>query len=284
MNFHGYPYTFVSQVHLIIENLERSVTFYRDMLGLQVLHRTETKVVFTTNGKTPLVTIEQPDKVVPKEPRTTGLYHFALLVPQRADLANILFHLLQKGYPLQGASDHLVSEALYLADPDGNGIEIYVDRPSKTWVWDGDNVGMSTEPLDIEGLLQENKEQDWQRMPSETIMGHIHLQVADLKQAEEFYTQGLGFEVTSRYGSQALFISTGKYHHHIGLNTWGSAGAPAPSPNSVGLQSYTLVLSDEESRERMVQQVKNMGASIIEENGVIITKDPFGTTIHLVVY
>ncbi|MBG9796570.1 VOC family protein [Brevibacillus laterosporus] len=283
MNFHGYPYTFVSQVHLIIENIERSIAFYKDMLGLQILDRTETKVVFTANGKTPLVTIEQPDNVAPKEPWKTGLYHFALLVPSRADLANTLLHLLQEGYPLQGASDHLVSEAVYLADPDGNGIEIYVDRPSETWVWEGDSVGMSTEPLDIEGLLQENKEENWKGLPSGTIMGHIHLQVANLQQAEEFYTQGLGFEVVSRYGSQALFISTGKYHHHIGLNTWVSAGASAPSPNSVGLQSYTLVLPDEESRERMVQQVKSFGASIKEENGIMITKDPFGNTIRLVV-
>ena len=281
MNFHREPNTFVEQVNLKVQNIERSLAFYKDIIGFKVLELTETTAKLSADGKTVLISLEQPEKVIPKQPRTTGLYHFALLLPTRADLGKILLHFIQIGYPLQGASDHLVSEALYLADPDGNGIEIYSDRPSSTWDWQNSEVIMSTEPLDAQNLLEEAQGQSWNGLPSGTVMGHIHLHVSELKQTEEFYTKGLGFDVVCRYGNQGLFISTGKYHHHIGLNTWNGIGAPEPPANSVGLVSYTLKFPNEEKRQNIVHQLKGIGATVTEENGYFVTIDPSGNRILL---
>ncbi|MFY4774994.1 VOC family protein [Metabacillus sp. RGM 3146] len=281
MSFHKAPATFVSKVSLLVEDLERSLSFYKEKIGFQVLEQTATKAVLTADGKTPLLSIEQPDNLKTGRLRTTGLYHFALLLPKRADLANVLMHFLETGYPLQGASDHLVSEALYLADPDGNGIEIYRDRPSDEWEWNGEQVHMTTEPLQAENLLAERTPEGWQGLPSETVMGHIHLQVSNLHNTETFYTKGLGFDVVTKYGAQALFISTERYHHHIGLNTWNSAGAEAPEENSAGLKSYTLQFPDHEAREKVLRKLAEAGAKVFEQDGVPMVKDPSGITIEL---
>jgi catechol 2,3-dioxygenase len=281
MNFHQPPVTFVSQVNIKVQNLKRSLTFYQEVIGFKVYEETERSAKLTADGKTVLLSIEQPSDVTPKKGRTTGLYHYALLLPDRTDLAKVMKHLLKSGYPLQGASDHLVSEALYLADPDGNGIEIYTDRPASKWEWNEQHVVMATEALDAENLLEEGKEETWNGLPEGTVMGHIHLHVAELVKTEEFYTKGLGFEVVSRYGPQALFISSGKYHHHIGLNTWNGVGAPKPPANSVGLESYTLVLPDEVSLKDTVARLEEIGAQVEDENGIFITADPSGNQIRL---
>ncbi|RFU66516.1 VOC family protein [Bacillus sp. V59.32b] len=285
MKFHQKPVTYVGSVHLIVQDLKRSLSFYQETIGMKVLHQSEGKAVLTTDGQTPLLTIEQPENVAAKERNRTGLYHFAILVPERSDLAKVLLHLLQTGYPLQGASDHLVSEAIYLADPDGHGIEIYMDRPSESWTWEDKEIVMTTEALDGEGLLAEAKGESWTGLPSGTVMGHIHLQVSDLDKAEKFYCEGLGFDlVNSKYGQSARFVSSGGYHHHIGLNTWHSAGAPAPTQNTVGLKLYTLVLPTEEERQNAVQQLQQMGEWVTQENGTALTKDPSGNHIQLLVY
>ncbi|MDM5154481.1 VOC family protein [Bacillus sp. DX1.1] len=280
MKFQRHPYTFVSHVHILIADLERSLAFYKETLGFQLLEQSETKAALTADGKTPLLTIEQPKDILPKQPRTTGLYHFAILLPQRSDLAKVLNHLIQANYPLQGASDHLVSEAVYLADPDGNGIEIYVDRPDETWEWNHGQVAMTTEPI-ADDILSEANGETWKGLPSSTVMGHIHLHVSDLDKTEEFYCAGLGFDVVNRYDHQALFISSGKYHHHIGLNTWNGVGAPAPSANSVGLKHFSLLFPDEETRNKAVKRLQEIGASVTTKDGVILTKDPSGNHIQL---
>lgn len=281
MGFHREPNTFISQLNLKVASLERSITFYQEVIGLQVLNQTNRTADLTADGKTVLVSIQQPDDVVSKQGRTTGLYHFALLLPTRADLGRLLKHLLQVRYPLQGASDHLVSEAIYLADPDGNGIEVYADRPASNWSWSNGEVEMATVALDAESLLAEGEGEAWNGMPAGTIMGHIHLHVSELQKTEEFYTKGLGFEVVTRYGGQALFISTGKYHHHIGLNTWNGVGAPPAAENSVGMESYTMVFPSEEKREQIISQLKEMGVAVTEEKGAYITADPSGNRIRL---
>ncbi|MBS4172695.1 VOC family protein [Bacillus sp. FJAT-49736] len=281
MNFHQAPVTFVGEVSIKVGNLARSLSFYQDIIGFQVLEQTDSSAKLTADGKTALLSIVEPKNVIPKQPRTTGLYHFAILLPTRADLGKIIKHFIQIGYPLQGASDHLVSEALYLSDPDGNGIEIYTDRPPASWEWKNDEVMMTTEPLDARSVLAEAQDGSWNGLPAKTVMGHIHLHVAELKETEEFYTKGLGFDVVCRYGNQALFISDGKYHHHIGLNTWNGIGAPAPQDNSVGLLSFTLMLPNEEKRNSIVQQLKNIGASVTEEDGRLFTQDPSGNRIQL---
>lgn len=283
MEFHHKPNTFVGNIDLKVENFQRSLSFYQNLIGFKVLEKSERKAVLTADGRTPLVVIEQPEKVIAKQPRTTGLYHYALLLPERADLAKALKHLLQNGYPLQGASDHLVSEALYLADPDGNGIEIYVDRPASTWNWENGEVEMATQRLDVENLLTEGQEETWQGLPAGTIMGHIHLHVSELVKTEQFYHEGLGFDVVTRYGNQALFMSTGKYHHHIGLNTWNGVGAPAPEPNSVGMKDFSLLFANDEARNKVIENLKGLSAKITEEKGDYLTIDPSGNSIKLMI-
>ncbi|KYD05486.1 hypothetical protein B4102_3210 [Heyndrickxia sporothermodurans] len=281
MGFHQPPHTFVGQVDLKVSDLERSLQFYQEIIGFQILKKVDKKALLTADGITPLLSIEQPEDSTPKQARTTGLYHFAILLPDRSDLAAVLQHLLQTGYPLQGASDHLVSEALYLADPDGNGIEIYSDRNPTTWEWKNGEVTMTTEALDVRGLLAEGRGKQWVRLPEATLMGHIHLHVSELQKTEEFYCKGLGFDVVTRYGGQALFISTGGYHHHIGLNTWAGIGAPKPAENSVGLKWFTLMLPSENARRKVIKQLQGIGALVEEKDGSYFTEDPSGNRIKL---
>ncbi len=281
MNFHREPITFVGQVNLKVQNIERSIAFYKEVIGFKVLEQSEKTANLTADGKTVLLSIEQPDDVVPKQGRTTGLYHFALLLPKRTDLAKIVKHFMEIGVQL-GSSDHLVSEALYLSDPDRNGIEIYVDRDPSEWNWNNGEVEMTVDPLNFTDLLSYGKLKSWKGLPAETVMGHIHLHVSELRKTEEFYVKGLGFEVVNRFGTQALFISDGKYHHHIGLNTWNGIGAPTPPPNSVGLESFSLMLSSEEKKNKIIAQLKEMGGTVTEENGSIITMDPSGNRIRII--
>jgi catechol 2,3-dioxygenase len=278
--FHQEPNIFVGEVNIKVKNLDHSLDFYQNIMGFQVLEKAGRKAVLTTDGKTALVTLEQPEGVVAKIARTSGLYHFAILLPSRADLSVFLRHMVQTGYPL-GAADHYVSEALYLNDPDGNGIEVYRDRPSAEWDWNNGLVEMATEELDGNGILAES-DAEWSGLPAGTLMGHIHLHVADLKKAEQFYTKGLGFEIVSYY-PQAAFLSTGGYHHHIAINTWQGEGAATPPINSVGLNWYSLVFPDEAARENAIKQLKQLGALITEEADFFITSDPSGNQIRLVI-
>ena len=278
--FHRKPVTYVGEVSINVLNLENAIAFYEDVIGLRVLQKTESKAVLTTDGKTPLLTLEQPEDVIPKEGRTSGLYHFALLLPTRSDLAVFLRHLLATEYRF-GAADHAVSEALYITDPDGNGIEVYYDRPSSDWEWTNGEVKMVTDPLDGNSILAES-DAAWSGLPAGTLMGHIHLHVANLQDTEEFYVSGLGFKVVTRYDG-ALFTSTGDYHHHIGLNVWNGVGAPAPKKNSVGLNWFTLVYADEEARNKVVQQLKEIGADVSKTAQGNIVTDPSGNEIHLVI-
>ena len=280
MNFHRQPHTYVGQVNLKVANLDRALTFYQEVIGFQILQQSENRVELTANGKNPLLTIEKPENITPKQRNTTGLYHFALLLPNRSDLGRFLQHLYKLNYPF-GASDHYVSEAIYLSDPEGNGIEIYVDRPSSTWDWKNGEVEMATAPLERQHVLAAGKGVPWNRLPSATLLGHIHLQVSELQMVEEFYCKGLGFDVVNRYGSQALFISSGGYHHHIGLNTWAGVGAPPPTENSAGLHWFELILPNEESINKVVKQLREIGALVSQENDVYIAKDPSGNEVHL---
>lgn len=281
MNFHSEPITFVGKVSLKVENLERSLTFYKEIMGFKILEQTDRTAKLTVDGKTTLLSIEQPKKVIKKHQRTTGLFHFALLLPNRSELGNLLKHFIQIGYPLQGAADHLVSEAVYLADPDGNGIEVYSDRNPSEWKWEEGEVVMPSDPLNAEDVLAAAEEGNWNGLPFNTVMGHIHLHVSDLKDNQKFYTEGLGFEIVSRYGNHALFISEGKYHHHIALNIWNGIGAPQPPAESVGLESFTLVFGSKKKRDEIINQLKSIGTSVNLENGLYVTTDPSGNRILL---
>ena len=279
MHFHNKPNTYVSNVEIKVSDLQRSLAYYQEIIGFKVLQQEANRATLTADGKTALLTIVQLQSVEQKTRTTSGLYHFALLLPTRRDLAHIITHLRQLGVYF-GASDHDVSEALYLHDPDENGIEIYVDRPASDWTWHADQVYMVTEPLNIPSILEEANGV-WDGLPANTVTGHIHLSVSSLAAAEEFYTKGLGFDIVTRYGKQALFISTGRYHHHIGLNTWYSEGAPKLGENQIGLKTYTLRLDNDVQANTLKENLRQLGAPVHTIDGGFQTEDPAGNVILL---
>ncbi|MDN7246677.1 VOC family protein [Planococcus shenhongbingii] len=283
MNFHEKPVTYVGEVGLKVLNLKDMTNFYKDIIGLEVIDETENTAVLGAGGNA-LLKLEAIDGLIPKRGRYAGLYHLAILLPNRKELAKSLIHLHNQGIRL-GSSDHLVSEALYLSDPEGNGIEIYRDREPEEWNWNGGQVDMAVDPIDAEGLLQTAQEagEAWQGMPAGTVMGHIHLHVSNLQEAQKFYVDGLGFEIVTSMGGQALFIADQKYHHHIGLNVWNGVGIPALPEKEAGLHYYTLVLENAEKRSRLAEHLQAMGAEIIEHPDYLETKDPSGNLIRLTV-
>ena len=261
-HFHKKPNLYTSHVQLKVSNLERSVDFYTTIIGFQVLEQTAHTAYLTVDGTTSLISLTEVQDAVSQQ-GYTGLYHLALLLPTRKDLGNIIQHFIQYNVRL-GAADHDVSEALYLNDPDGNGIEIYIDRPEQEWTWNREGqVHMITEQLNFQAILAE-ADGTWRGLPEGTVMGHMHLSVSDLAQTAAFYTNILDFKVVCEYGGQALFISTGNYHHHIGLNTWHSAGRPALPENAVGLKSFTIVLKDDEYAQTVKENLQAAGA-IVEQ-------------------
>jgi catechol 2,3-dioxygenase len=278
-------------VHLLVSDLDRSLRFYTDVLGFQLGRRFDNEAGLTADGSTPVILLTGQPNARPKPPRTSGLYHYAILLPARADLARTVQHMRDVGYQIQGAADHRVSEALYLADPDGNGIEVYADRPRAAWPWRDGAVEMTTEPLDLRGLLAELHSADggWQGVPAGTRIGHVHLHVADLGQAEDFYCNTLGFTLMQRFPPEeaaagrasALFVSAGGYHHHVGLNVWAGVGAPPPPPDAVGLRWYTIHLPDKGELERTVERLRASGVELRQEADTLTLHDPFGNGIRL---
>lgn len=233
--------TTIGTVRLNVADLELMLRFYENIIGLRVLDHAAASATLGV-GETPLLELAH----TPERKRyqgTTGLYHFAILVPTRRDLALSFRHLLQQQVRLQGASDHMVSEAVYLADPEGNGIEIYRDRPRADWYRNG-QFQMSTLPMDAEGVLNElyRDPSPWQGLPAGTVMGHIHLHVADVREAATWYQERLGMEMMLDVGS-AAFLSYDGYHHHIGINNWGVRSA-APD-DALGLEDFDLHLAPE---------------------------------------
>ncbi len=276
------PATTVGEVQLIVSNLERSVKYYRDALGFQVLQQKNTTAVLGVGNRRLLTLVEQEG--AKPAPRTTGLYHFAVLLPDRRSLARLLYHMAESEVPIQGASDHGVSEALYLADPDGNGIELYHDRDREEWPLDeAGKMEMGTETLDIDDLVMELKEglTPWEGLPEGTRIGHVHLRVRNIPESEAFYTGVLGFQLTQRYGSAASFVSAGGYHHHIGMNTWQSAGAPPPPPNATGLRWFELLMPDNDALEAVRARLSAAGITLDAQDEGMLVRDPSGNGILL---
>jgi len=278
--YHQKGVSYVNKLSINVSNLEGSLTYYEKVIGLSLLERDENKAVLTADQVTPLLILNQPSKVLPKPRRTTGLYHFALLLKERSQLANFLGHLIEKRIP-HGSADHILTEALYLNDPDGNGIEVYYDKKDEEVDGTVESLEMATLPLDQASLLRV-RTGDWRKMPKDTIIGHIHLQVDSLEEAKAFYVDTLGFDIIARYPG-ALFISDGGYHHHIGLNTWNGEDAPAPPKDSVGLNWYNIVLSSIEEHEAIVLRLKENGYPIVNEGEYLTTEDPAGNKIRLIV-
>jgi catechol 2,3-dioxygenase len=276
--------THIGSVHLTVADLEAQRSFYERALGLRELERDGSTVRLGPDGG-PVILELTGDPDAPRRPHgTTGLYHLAVLVPGRADLGQALRRVIESGWRFTGASDHLVSEALYLNDPEGNGIEIYRDRPREEWARSDEGViQMATLPLDLDGVLGEIEaaEPVPALMPAGTHIGHVHLQVANLHDAETFYSGALGFEVTVRTYPGALFVSAGGYHHHIGLNTWESAGGSPPPEGSTGLRSFELVLPTADDANLVADRAREAGAQVETRDGTAILLDPWQDAVLL---
>ena len=240
----------MGRVRLRVASLERELAFYRDVLGFEVHDDDGAAAVLGVADGAPLLELRAAPGAPRRAARATGLFHVAFLHPTRADLAATLHRVRREGYRLDGFADHNVSEAAYLTDPEGNGLELYVDRPRDVWTAPGGAIHMTTEPLDLAGLLATA------RGPSAgiargTVVGHVHLRVSSLAAAEAFYVDRLGFEVVTRAYPGALFVSAGGYHHHLGLNVWGGR-ATAPPEGALGLASFDVVVPGQAEHTRVL--------------------------------
>lgn len=275
--------TSMGTVRLTVSDLARSRAFYEEVIGLEASEAEDGTLSLGVEDDRPLVDLRGDGSASELDRRAPGLYHLAILLPSRLDLGFALGRLAEAGWPLDGASDHLVSEALYLSDPDGNGIEIYRDRPRGEWRWVEGQLAMSTLPLDLQDVLRELNDARAvpPSAPSGTRIGHVHLQVSDLSEAEEFYSGVLGFEVMVRGYPGALFVSAGGYHHHLGLNTWHSLGATPAAPGAVGLRSFEIVLPAAEELERLLVRVRKAGIEVADDHGGSLIRDPSGNRVLL---
>jgi catechol 2,3-dioxygenase len=290
--------TSLGAVSLTVSDLARARAFYEQVLGLvpsSAVPDSGSLALTAAGGGPALVVLHEDRDAAAFDPRRSGLFHLAVLVPSRIELARSLRRIADARWPLTGASDHLVSEALYLHDPDGNGIEIYRDRPRAQWPYDGRGaIQMATLRLDLPALLSELDggigSDPASAVAAGTRIGHVHLQISELDAAERFYGDVLGFDATVRAYSGALFVSAGGYHHHLGLNTWQTLGAPPPSPGSVGLRSFEVLLPDDAALTRVLDRVDAAGIDVSRVNGDAVSpassasalvRDPFGIAVVL---
>lgn len=271
--------TTIGPVRLSVADLPRALAFYTERLGFRVHHQGGGEARIGAGGDDLLELVES--KGSRHAPGTTGLFHVAVLLPSRVDLADALARLVETRTPLQGAADHVVSESLYLADSEGNGIELYRDRPREGWVWENGVVRMTTDPLDVEALHGEAASigSAWSGLPARTIIGHIHLRVAHIAPAERFYCDLLGFDLTKRYGTMASFVSYDGYHHHVAFNTWAGVGAPPPPEGALGLREFVVRLPDADAVERVIARLRDAGVPVSAGNSI---GDPSGNRLRLV--
>jgi catechol 2,3-dioxygenase len=270
----------IGAVGLIARDLRRLTDYYRVLLGLTVRERTPQLARLGVGGVTLLELRHGPD-AEPDDPREAGLYHTAFLMPTRADLARWILHAGKTGVPITGASDHGVSEAIYLDDPEGNGIEVYADRPSAEWRRDGTAIFQKTEPLDVDAILGEidAKTATYPSAPNGLRLGHIHLRVGDITKAEAFYGSLLGLDVTRRR-TGAAFLSSGGYHHHVAVNVWHSDRAATRNDNRAGLYWFTFEINEPATLNAVKARLASAGATIEANRDGFASADPWGTRIR----
>jgi catechol 2,3-dioxygenase len=273
--------THVDSVQLTVSDLDRSVRFYTERIGF-VEHGRDGAVATMGAADRALLVLHE-SRSAPRARRTTGLYHFAILVPTRSDLARAFRHLVEAGTHFQGYSDHLVSEAIYLADPDGNGIEIYRDRPRDEWPFMDGRLQMGSLPLDIQNLVADAGTAPWRGMPAGTFIGHVHLHVAHLDEGERFYRDALGFDLILRYAGTASFLSAGGYHHHVAINTWAGEGAPPPPAGAIGLHHVVLRVPSHDALAAVGDSLTNAGLTFSGDRDHISVSDPSGNVLEIVV-
>ena len=271
--------THVGAVHLQISDLQRSVEYYQGMLGMDVLERGTGRASLGVEGAAPLARLVEKNGVAPVLRRGRfGLYHFALLLPDRATLGRFAAHVLHLGLR-PGMADHAVTEALYLNDPDGLGIEVYADRSRASWTYRGDELVMTTDPLDVGSLITAGEAEDWGGVPTGTTMGHVHLHVGDLAAAEDFYHHALGFDKTVWSYPGALFFSAGGYHHHLGTNIW--SPGPSARPDEAKLLEWELVVPERGHAYEVAQRLRAGGYVVADAPNGGRTSDSWGTQVYI---
>jgi catechol 2,3-dioxygenase len=267
-------------VRLQVSDLSRSLAFYTEVLGLRILSKQSDEALLGAADGTPLVELHFVPGTRPVPPRgRLGLFHFAILLPNRESLGRFIAHLSAIG-ARAGASDHLVSEALYLSDPDGLGIEVYSDRPRSAWRHEERQLVMATEPLDLRALVQAAGTEPWSGMPAGTTMGHLHLHVGDLARASAFYHDALGLDQMVWSYPGALFLAAGGYHHHLGLNTWAADASPA-GEHDARLLSWEMTLPSADDLSAALASVERAGFAVVRESDGGIVQDPWGTALRL---
>ena len=283
------PETHIGTVHLTVHDLDNAIAFYERSLGFATWSCQDGVARLGSHlaegaqaGASPLLVLHHDPESMPAY-RTTGLYHFAVLVPSRLELARVLRRLAETRTPLEGFADHLVSEAIYLHDPEHNGIEIYRDRPRDEWRFVDGRLAMATDPIDLEGISHElaGHEEPWDGLHPDTMMGHIHLRVADIPAANQFYVNQVGFDLMQLMGPSASFVSAGGYHHHIGMNTWESRGAMPPPDGSTGLRWYELRFPDAKTVGEVAGRVRKSGSPVEEHEEGLLVRDPFHIGVML---
>jgi catechol 2,3-dioxygenase len=271
-------------VGLNVANLVRSIQFYTDVLGFAMIQQVGQVALLGSIDSLPLLALRERPGALPKPREATGLYHFAVLLPTRADLGRAVQRLNQFDHPIREFEDHLVSESAYLADPDGNGIELYRDRPRDEWPTKDGHVTMGSLPIDVPQLLADGASdgRTWAGLPAGTRIGHIHLQVADIPQAEAFYRGIMGFELIVAMDT-ALFVSAGGYHHHLGMNTWYSQAGPLAPDDAAGLLAATIEFADTDARAAVVDRLERAGIVTAPNQEAIVVRDPWRNLLLLVV-
>jgi catechol 2,3-dioxygenase len=271
----------IGAIGLVARDLDGLTNFYRDLLGLTVLEQTGHGSRLGV-GDVALIEIEYQPNAKPDDPAQAGLYHTAFLMPTRQDHARWIMHIMKARLPISGASDHGVSEAFYLDDPEGNGIEVYSDRPRERWNWENGLVTMQTKQLDIEAILQEidAASATYPAAPQGLRIGHVHLRVGNIEKAEDFYRGTLGLDLTRRRGG-ATFMSSGGYHHHVGANVWHSDGAGLRDADRAGLAWFSIETADDAAYNAAVTRLKAAGAPLHSLAAGIETADPFGTRVRI---
>jgi catechol 2,3-dioxygenase len=265
-----------------VADLDRSVDYWENAIGLLTNDRSDGTARLGVPGRDLLVLEEQPG-ARPGRGVNTGLFHLALLLPERGDLAAWLAHAASSGVRLSGASDHFVSEALYLRDPDGHGIEIYRDRPRETWTNNPDgSLNIGTVALDLDDLMSAyDASQPFERLPDGTVMGHIHLQVAQLAEARRFYTDLLGLDLMVEIPGQASFLASGGYHHHVGMNVWAGVGAPPPPPDQAALRRAALEVDSADRLDQIEARLADAGHEPVRDGERLLVADPSRNPLEL---
>ena len=271
----------LGSVKLQVANLDKSIAYYERVVGLRVIRReNSTATLGALDSNVTLVELNEKPGVKPVPQRgLLGLYHFAILLPTRAALGQFLAHLRELGIRA-GMSDHLVSEAIYLNDPDGLGIEIYADRPRDSWKLDGNAIAMATDPINVSDLLASGGGVSWSGAPAGTRIGHVHLYVGDLAESEAFFHQSLGFDKVTLQFRGALFLSAGGYHHHLGTNIW-AAGAPSAGVDDARLLEWNIHLPLASDVAEVARSLEAGGNEAWLEDGTVRATDPWGTNVRI---